>query len=142
MNTCWSELVQDDRREILIENGEAFDIAQKENIPSLWSNQEETDSRIILFCIYATEQGYQYARVRSPDGDKFWILLYHASEVDIISSLIQVMATRSALLTLQIYLNTTQTKCVKRCWCYMHSPVVIRSALSGVLERLNLSSCY
>ena len=59
----------------MIENGEAFDIAQKENIPGLRSNQEKTDSRIVLYCIYA--------RVRSPDSDKFWILLYHATEIDI-----------------------------------------------------------
>lgn len=83
MHTCWSELVQDDRRVILIKNGEAFDIAQEENIPELKSNQEETDSRVVLYCIYAAEHGYQYARVRSPDSDIFWILLYHAREIDI-----------------------------------------------------------
>ena len=83
MYTCWSDLVQDDRRVILIKNGEAFDIAQAENIPDLRSNQEETDSRVVLYCIYAAEQGYQYARVRSPDSDIFWILLYHARKIDI-----------------------------------------------------------
>ena len=83
MHTCWSELVQADRRVILIKNGEAFDIAQGETIPELRSNQEETDSRVVLYCIYAAKQGYQYARVRSPDSDIFWILLYHAREIDI-----------------------------------------------------------
>ena len=80
MQTCWSELVQDDQRVILIKNGQCFNIVQKENIPELRSNQEETYSRVVLYCIYAAEQGYQYARVRSQGSDIFWILLYHARE--------------------------------------------------------------
>ena len=60
MHTCWSELVPDNRSVILIKNGEAFNIGQEENISGLRSNQEETDSRIVLYCIYAAEQGYQY----------------------------------------------------------------------------------
>ena len=83
MHTCWSELVQDDRRVLLIKNGEAFDIAKEEHIPDLRSNQEETDSRVVLYLIDAAEQGYQYARVRSPDSDIFWILLYHVRKIDI-----------------------------------------------------------
>ncbi|XP_041346965.1 CD166 antigen homolog, partial [Gigantopelta aegis] len=60
-----------------------FDIAQEESILELRSNQEETDSRVVLYCIYAAEQGYQYARVRSSDSDIFWIFLYHTREIDI-----------------------------------------------------------
>ena len=71
MHTCWAELVPDDRSVILIENGDAFNIGKEENIPGLRSNQEETDSRVVLYCIYAAEQGYQYARVRSPNSDIF-----------------------------------------------------------------------
>ena len=84
MHTCWSELAPDDRSVILIKNGETFNIGQEENIPGFKSNQEETDSRVVLYCIYAAEQEYQYARVRSPDSDIFWILLYHTRKIDII----------------------------------------------------------
>lgn len=52
-----------------------------EQIQSLSSNQEETDSRIVLYCKYAQDQGYEYVRVRSPDSDVFFILLHHASSL-------------------------------------------------------------
>ena len=53
-------------------------VSRKE-IASLFSNQEETDSRIILYCKYADEQGYEYVRIRSPDSDVFFVLLHHTS---------------------------------------------------------------
>ena len=46
------------------------------------SNQEETDSKVVLCSMYAAEKGYQYARVRSPDSDIFWILMYHARKIN------------------------------------------------------------
>lgn len=49
----------------------------------LRSNQEETDSGVVLCCVFAARQGYEYARVRSPNSDIFWILLYHASKTEI-----------------------------------------------------------
>ena len=52
-----------------------------EQIQSLHSNQEETDSRVVLYCKYAQDQGYEYVRVRSPDSDIFFILLHHASSL-------------------------------------------------------------
>jgi len=33
-------------------------------IPALRSTQEGTDSRVILYCIFAREKGFQYDRVR------------------------------------------------------------------------------
>ena len=53
-------------------------------IPELESNQEETDTRIVLYCCFAAEKKYQYIRVRSPDSDIFFILLYYAANIDII----------------------------------------------------------
>ena len=47
-------------------------------IQSLNSRQEETDTRIILYVAYAQSKGYRYARVKSPDSDVFFILLYYA----------------------------------------------------------------
>ena len=83
MHTTWPEFVED-RNVILVKNGEAFHIGEQvESIPELRSNQEETDSRVVLYCAYAAQQEYQYVRVRTPDSDIFWILLHHARNIDI-----------------------------------------------------------
>ena len=81
MYKCWPEFVSCKRKVIWLKNGEAFHIQGKESIadiPELKSNQEETDSRVVLYCNYAAQKGYQHVGVRSPDSDIFWILLYHA----------------------------------------------------------------
>ena len=49
-----------------------------QEIPSLHSTQEETDTRVVLYCAYAKEKGYQFAQVNSPDSDVFFILLSYA----------------------------------------------------------------
>ena len=46
------------------------------------SNQEETDSRVVLYSQYASQQNYDSVRIKSPDSDIFWILLYHARGID------------------------------------------------------------
>ena len=58
-------------------------------IQSLRSNQEETDSRIIIYLHYAQSLGFKSAVVRTPDTDIFFILLLHAHD-----------------LTLTVYLDT------------------------------------
>jgi len=45
---------------------------------SYFATEEETDSRIILYCLYAKEAGYKFLRVTSPDSNAFFILVYHA----------------------------------------------------------------
>jgi len=47
-------------------------------IESLQSNQEETDTRVVLYCMYAQNKGYAIARVKTPDTDIFFFLLHHA----------------------------------------------------------------
>ena len=54
-----------------------------EEVPMLKSTQEETDSRVVLYANYARSQNYQYARVKSPDSDVFFILLHYASTVGV-----------------------------------------------------------
>ena len=74
------------RKVILIAEGHAYSFRSDEQqqhtlvqeLASLYSNQEETDSRIVLYCKYAHEQGYEHVRVRSPDTDTFFILIHHA----------------------------------------------------------------
>ena len=82
MQTCWSDLVKD-RKVILIRNGEAHDIEDGRIKPELRSNQEETDSRVVLYCQYSAQYAYDYMLVRSPGSDTFWILLYHARSINL-----------------------------------------------------------
>ena len=49
----------------------------------LQSSQEETDTRVVLYCNYAAENEYDYVMVRSPDSDIFFILLYYAADLGI-----------------------------------------------------------
>lgn len=49
-------------------------------IKSLRSTQEETDTRVVLYLLYALEQGYKFAVVKSPDTDILIILLYYAAK--------------------------------------------------------------
>ena len=49
-----------------------------EKILSLYPNQEDTDSNVVLYCKYAHEQGYESAGVCSPESDAFLIPLHYA----------------------------------------------------------------
>ena len=86
MHKCWLEYVKENRKVILIKEGEAFRITrtdtESETIQELKSSQEETDPRVVLYCHYAANQGYRYCRIRSPDSDIFCILLHHARSID------------------------------------------------------------
>uniref|UniRef100_A0A0L8GAB4 Uncharacterized protein n=1 Tax=Octopus bimaculoides TaxID=37653 RepID=A0A0L8GAB4_OCTBM len=49
-----------------------------QEICSLECSQEETDTHVILYCMYAKERGCTSVCMRSPDSDIFFILLHHA----------------------------------------------------------------
>ena len=73
------------RKVVLICEGEAFMFksndgthTQTEQIEPLTSTQEETDTRVVLYCVWAKDQGYTTVRVRSPDSDIFFILVHHS----------------------------------------------------------------
>ena len=51
-------------------------IVKKTKVPELYSDQEETNTRIVLCCAYVQEQGYDTVRIGSPDSD---IFLSHAT---------------------------------------------------------------
>ena len=51
-------------------------------IPKLESDQEEIDTKVVLYCSYAVDEEYDYVRVRSADSDIF-IFLYYASKINI-----------------------------------------------------------
>jgi hypothetical protein len=62
-------------------SGDGITISQHE-IFTLKSNQEETDSRVILYAMHAMDEGFRYVRVISPDSDIFFILLHYALKLN------------------------------------------------------------
>uniref|UniRef100_UPI00358E00C9 uncharacterized protein isoform X5 n=1 Tax=Myxine glutinosa TaxID=7769 RepID=UPI00358E00C9 len=56
---------------------------QTSEIYELRSNQEETDSRIVLYLHQAVKWGYKSCVVRTPDTDILMILLYHTSRINL-----------------------------------------------------------
>ena len=76
------------RKVILVVEGVSFQLSssdgqsvQQEEIPHLRSNQEETDTRVVLYLLYAKEHGYKQSVVHSPDSDIFFILLHFAQKL-------------------------------------------------------------
>ena len=57
-----------------------FQVTVRE-IHELVSNQEETDTRVVLYLNYAVKLGYKSAEVRTPDTDIFFILLHYAHSI-------------------------------------------------------------
>ena len=68
-NTAW-ELSSSDGKTV-----------RKIEIPELKSNQEESDTRVVIYSTYGATKGYGSIRVKSPDSDIFFILLNHASKI-------------------------------------------------------------
>ena len=58
---------------LLITVGESV---QMEEVQGMRSNQEETDSRVILYLLYAKDKGYKHAVVHSPDSDIYFLYCY------------------------------------------------------------------
>lgn len=52
-------------------------------VPVIYSNQEETDTRVVLYLHHAAALGYHDAVVRTPDTDIFVILLFHAHKINL-----------------------------------------------------------
>jgi hypothetical protein len=90
----YSECLKD-REVMLICQGRAFKLTSDgettftSEIGHLHSTQEETDSRVVLYCMYARDQGYQCVRIRSPDSDIFFILLHYVSRFEGITILFE-----------------------------------------------------
>jgi len=66
----------------LLESDDGITV-KKTEIPELYSDQEETAARIVLYCAYAQEQGYDTVCICSHDSDVFFIMLHHASKFEI-----------------------------------------------------------
>ena len=52
-------------------------------IRELRSNQEETDSRVVLYLNHSVDLGFKSAVIRTPDTDIFFILLHHSHSVNL-----------------------------------------------------------
>ena len=67
-----------------IQNTEAimFPVTVNE-VQELASDQEETDTRMILYLMYAITLGYKSVVVRTPDTDIFFILLHHTPKISL-----------------------------------------------------------
>lgn len=52
-----------------------------ENIPSLNSNQEEADARLVLYTIEATQSGADKVVAASTDTDVLVLLIHHRTEI-------------------------------------------------------------
>ena len=52
-------------------------------VHTLYSNQEETDTRVILYLHHAVNMGFKSAVVRTPDTDIFFILLRHSHTINL-----------------------------------------------------------
>ena len=65
----------------LLQSSDGITVTNQE-IHSLRSSQEETDTRVVLYAKYGASQGYANIRVRSPDSDIFFILLHFSSKID------------------------------------------------------------
>lgn len=50
-------------------------------IPQRESTQEETDTRVVLYLLYASQLGHKVAVMRTPDTDIFFIPLHHTQSV-------------------------------------------------------------
>ena len=73
---------------ILIVRGTAYELTsddgrtmKKREIEELRTNQEESDTKMILYSIYGSQNGYSCVKIRSPDSDVFFILLHHAKKI-------------------------------------------------------------
>ena len=55
----------------------AEEISNKESCAQLYSNQEETDTRIVLHAIFAANNGVKTLVIQSPDTDVLALLIHH-----------------------------------------------------------------
>ena len=75
-----------DKCVVLIEEGSAYELSSNgtEVLPVqleyLHTSQEETDTKVILYCNYAVKKKLKNVIIKTVDSDIFFILLYHAAK--------------------------------------------------------------
>ena len=75
----------------MIVRGIAYELSSKDGkstimrvVEELRTNHEETDTKIVVYSIYGSNNKYECIKIRSPDSDLFFILLHHAPKIDAI----------------------------------------------------------
>ncbi len=92
--SCWGSKVAASRLQkcgtaVIVKEGKAYQLKSSNGevmtneIPELSSDQEETDTRIILYLHYDAKLGYKSAVVRTPDSDIFFIMLHHSHSISL-----------------------------------------------------------
>ena len=124
---------------ILVCKGKAYELMSDDGkvtpteITSLDSTQEETDSRVILYASYAQEEGYKYVRIRSPDTDIFFILLYYAPNLNVILLFDTGTGNRRRLINVtDLSKEFTPTYCAALLGLHAYSRCDTTSAFKGI----------
>ena len=94
------------------------------------SNQEETDTRIVLYIKYAEILGFPTVVVRTPDSDIFFILLFHASSFNIGIYLDIGIGKNRKLVTYQNSQRSWARNGALFCSVFTYSPLKIVQVLS------------
>ena len=106
-------------------------------VMQLESTQEETDTRVVLYSLYAQASGYQYVEVKSPDSDIFFILLANNELMDIPVCYDTNVAGKKRIINIE----SLSRKYVWPCWVYMLLHIVTVRALLKDEEKGELLNC-
>ena len=101
------------RNVVLVNEGKAFKRTSpdgvhtvREELTEIDSTQEESDSRMVLYCQYTKDQGYKYVTVKSSDTDVFFILVYYAKRIENINILFETgRGNKKRLLNITAFSN-------------------------------------
>ena len=107
-----------------------------DEIHTLYSNQEETDSRVILYLHHAVKMGYKSAVVRTPDTDIFFIILHHCHAINLTIYLDTGTGKHRRLINVTTFAETLGS-IVLRCWDTMCTLVRIAQVHSGEKGKLH-----
>ena len=94
MQKCWSSSLYaeglEGREVILICDGNGFLYKSSDgkgtevnDLHDLDSTQEETDTRVILYLLYAKKKGFRTVKIRMSDSDIYFIILHYMNLFDV-----------------------------------------------------------
>ena len=115
-------------------------------------DQEEIDTRVVLYCSYAADEEYNYVRIRSAGSDVFFILLYYASKINITLLFDTGSGCKRKLLNIvQLTHDFTPLYCNARLSLHAFSRCDMASAFKGIWKseadktrskKTTLSGCF
>ena len=101
-------------------------------IHELTSNQEETDTRVVLYLKFAAQMGYKSTVIRTPDTDILVILLHHAHPLQITIYLDTGMGKHRRLINVSELAERKGTEyCTAILGLYVFTGEVTTSAFKG-----------